>query len=57
MRLDLAPVTLDDICALILIIGCLALIASGRDGEIKAVLGVAAGWLFGKRAGGINGKG
>jgi hypothetical protein len=30
----------------ILILGCLGLLYSGKDGEVKAILAVAAGWLF-----------
>ena len=37
----------DKITALILVIGCLALIFTGRDSEVKSILTVAAGWLFG----------
>ena len=38
----------DDVCAIIIVLGCIVLIAFGIDGEIKAILGVAAGFLFGK---------
>lgn len=38
----------DDVCAIIIVLGCIVLIATGIDGEIKAILGVAAGFLFGK---------
>ena len=37
----------DKITALILIVGCLVLIFTGRDSEVKSILTVAAGWLFG----------
>ena len=30
----------------VLIIGCLVLLFTGIDGEVKAILAVAAGWLF-----------
>ena len=30
----------------ILILGCLGLLYTGIDGEVKAILAVAAGWLF-----------
>jgi len=30
----------------ILLLGCLGLLFSGIDGEVKAILAVAAGWLF-----------
>lgn len=53
----LRPFSLDDVAALLVIVGCLALIGSGRDSDIKTILGVAAGWLFGKRVGGTSGKG
>lgn len=39
--------TPDKITALILIVGCLALIFTGKDSEVKSILTVAAGWLFG----------
>ena len=39
--------TPDKITALILIIGCLILIFTGRDSEVKSILTMAAGWLFG----------
>ena len=37
----------DKITALILVVGCLVLIFTGRDSEVKSILTVAAGWLFG----------
>ena len=49
MKFNLTPITIDDICAFCIIVGCLVLIGCNRDGEVKAILGVAAGWLFGKR--------
>ena len=39
--------TPDLIIAIILIIGCLGLIATGIDSEVKSILTVAAGWVFG----------
>jgi len=39
--------TPDKVTALILVVGCLALIFTGRDSEVKSILTVAAGWLFG----------
>ena len=39
--------TPDKITAMVLIIGCLALIFSGIDGEVKSILTLSAGWLFG----------
>ena len=37
----------DKITAMVLVIGCLVLIFTGRDSEVKSILTVAAGWLFG----------
>ena len=37
----------DKITAMVLIIGCLILIFTGKDSEVKSILTVAAGWLFG----------
>ena len=37
----------DMVIAAILVIGCLALIATGVDGEVKSILTIAAGWCFG----------
>ena len=37
---------LDEIIALIIVVGCLTLIGLGIDTEIKGILGVAAGWAF-----------
>jgi len=39
--------TPDKITALILIVGCLGLIFTGTDSEVKSILTMAAGWLFG----------
>ena len=39
--------TPDRITALILIIGCFGLLFTGIDSEVKSILTVAAGWLFG----------
>lgn len=38
-----------DIIALILVLGSIGLLASGVDGEVKSILTVAAGWVFGRR--------
>lgn len=38
--------TPDKVCAGILIVGCLALVASGIDGEVKSILTIAATYLF-----------
>jgi len=37
----------DKITAVILIIGCFGLLFTGIDGEVKAILTIAAGYLFG----------
>lgn len=37
----------DKITALVLIIGCFALMFTGIDGEVKSILTIAAGYLFG----------
>ena len=39
--------TPDLIIALVLVVGCLVLVFTGIDGEVKSILTVAAGWLFG----------
>lgn len=39
--------TPDKITAMVLVIGCLTLIFTGRNTEVKSILTVAAGWLFG----------
>lgn len=41
--------TPDLIIALILVVGCLGLIASGIDSEVKSILTLAAGWAFGSQ--------
>ena len=48
---------IEDLLALVLICGCLALLFTGIDGEVKAILALAAGWLFGKAAHTIKNKG
>ena len=40
----------DDIIALIIVVGCLVLICLHIDSEIKTILGTAAGYIFGKRS-------
>jgi len=37
---------IDLIIPLVLIIGCIVLIAAGIDGEVKSILTLAAGWAF-----------
>lgn len=41
--------TPDLIIALVLIAGCLALVFTGIDGEVKSILTLAAGWTFGSQ--------
>lgn len=41
--------TPDLIIALVLIVGCLILIAFRIDSEVKSILTVAAGWAFGSQ--------
>jgi len=43
--------TPDQIIAAVLIVGCLVFIGTGIDGEVKSILTVAAGWLFGTKYG------
>jgi len=39
--------TPDKVTALILVVGCIALIAAGIDSEVKSILTISAGYLFG----------
>ena len=41
--------TPDLIIAMVLIVGCLALVFTGIDGEVKSILTLAAGWTFGSQ--------
>ena len=41
--------TPDLIIALVLVVGCFVLIATGIDGEVKSILTLAAGWAFGSQ--------
>ena len=41
--------TPDTIIALVLIVGCIALLILRIDGEVKSILTVAAGWAFGSQ--------
>ncbi len=41
--------TPDLIISLVLVIGCLVLLGLGIDGEVKGILGMAAGWCFGSQ--------
>ena len=38
-----------DLGALIVLVGCLSLLAFGIDSEVKAILATATGWLFGSK--------
>lgn len=39
---------LDELAAVILLIGCICLIALSIDGEVKSILTMAAVWTFGR---------
>jgi uncharacterized membrane protein AbrB (regulator of aidB expression) len=41
--------TPDFIIALVLIVSCVALIATGIDSEVKSILTLASGWAFGSQ--------
>jgi len=41
--------TPDLIIALVLVVGCFSLLFTGIDGEVKAILTLAAGWAFGSQ--------
>ena len=41
--------TPDLIIALVLVLSCVGLIATGIDGEVKAILTMSAGWAFGSQ--------
>ena len=41
--------TPDLIIALVLVVGCFGLLVTGIDGEVKAILTLAAGWAFGSQ--------
>ncbi len=41
--------TPDLIIALVLVLGCFALLAAGIDGEVKSIITLAAGWAFGSQ--------
>lgn len=41
--------TPDLIIALLLVVGCMGLIFTGIDGEVKSILTLAAGWAFGSQ--------
>jgi len=48
--------TPDLIIAIILIVGCMALIFTGINGEVKSILTLAAGWTFGTQFADRRGK-
>ena len=39
--------TPDTVIALVLVVGCIVLLALGIDSEVKSILAIAAGWAFG----------
>ena len=41
--------TPDLVIALVLVVGCLLLIIFKIDGEVKSILTMAAGWVFGSQ--------
>jgi len=41
--------TPDMIIAMVLVVSCVALIATGIDSEVKSILTLAAGWAFGSQ--------
>jgi len=45
--LDKVADWLDEIIAIILVIGCLILLVLGIDSEVKSILALAAAWAFG----------
>ena len=38
--------TPEKMIAFVIVLGCIGLLASGIDGEVKGILAVAAGWVF-----------
>jgi len=38
----------DELLAIILVVGCLMLVFLGIDSEVKSILTMAAGWMFGR---------
>jgi len=40
---------LDEALAVIIVTGCIILIALGIDSDVKSILAIASGWVFGKR--------
>lgn len=39
---------LDELLAVIIVIACLCFIGLGIDGEVKSILTIATGWVFGR---------
>ena len=39
--------TPDTVIALVLVVGCITLMALGINSEVKSILAIAAGWAFG----------
>lgn len=37
---------IDEVAALVIIVGCIVLIACRIDGEVKSILAMAAAWAF-----------
>lgn len=46
---------IDELIALILVVGCLILLVFKVDGEVKSILTIAAGWAFGRAYGQAKG--
>jgi len=40
---------IDEMLAVIIVIGCIVLMLCHIDGEVKSILTIATGWVFGKR--------
>ncbi len=39
--------TPDSLIAMIIVLGCLVLLVLGINSEVKSILAIAAGWIFG----------
>ena len=39
--------TPDTVIALVIVVGCIILMAIGIDSEVKSILAIATGWAFG----------
>jgi hypothetical protein len=42
---------LDEVLAVVIVVGCLVLMGLHIDSDVKAILSMAAAWVFGKRMG------